>query len=64
MDRTVMSREEIPADLMQKFERMWDHSGGDSTAAIVDNLRIVSWHKNRKSAQSALSRYNSNFSVR
>ena len=64
MDRTVLNREEIPAEVLATFERSWGHTGGDREAVIMDGSRIVSWHKTRKSAQSALWRYNMTRPVR
>jgi hypothetical protein len=64
MARAVFTRDEIPADILAKFERSWGHTGGDCEAAIIDGTRIVSWHKTRRAAGSALSRHNATFSVR
>lgn len=64
MTRTATARDNIPADVLAKFERNWGHTGGDAQAAIIDEQRIVSWHKTVKAAQSALSRYNNTRPVR
>jgi hypothetical protein len=64
MTRTVVAREEIPAEVIAKFERSWGHTGGQCEAAIVDGDRIVSWHKTRKAAQSAYNRHINTVPVR